>query len=43
LLPDGGYCHSSGGWIRNDQNSDGDAQQIISGHSACHALCDTTP
>jgi hypothetical protein len=34
---------SSGSWIRNDQNSSGDAQQIRSGRDTWDALRDTTP
>jgi hypothetical protein len=33
----------SGAWMRNDQNSDDDAQQMRNGRSARKALCDTTP
>jgi hypothetical protein len=32
-----------GGWIRNDQNSDEEAQQINNGRSVWDALCDTNP
>jgi hypothetical protein len=34
-----GNCKRSGGQIRNDYKSDGDAQQIINGHGATVTLC----
>jgi hypothetical protein len=38
-----GNGQSSGGWVTNDKNSDGDAQYIRNDRNAWDALYSTTP